>query len=116
MLLLTTVGRRSGRERVVPLLYVEDGGRFVVVGSNGGDARPPAWWLNLRARPEARIQIGGERFAVRARQASAGESERLWPELLAVYPPYADYRRRTRREIPLVVLERERSSRAAGGR
>lgn len=106
MLLLETRGRRSGRERETPLLYVRDDGRFVVAGSNGGDDRHPGWWLNLRSHPEARIQVGRERFAVRARAAEAPERERLWGKLVDAHRPYEDYRRRTRREIPVVILER----------
>jgi deazaflavin-dependent oxidoreductase (nitroreductase family) len=106
MLLLATRGRRSGRERETPLLYVRDGERFVVVGSNAGDDRHPAWWLNLRSHPEARVRVGRERFAVRARAADPPERERLWERLVEAYPPYQDYRRRTRREIPVVILER----------
>lgn len=106
MLLLTTRGRRSGRERTAPLLYVADGERFAVVASNAGDARPPAWWLNLQASPAARLQVGSETHDVRARRASAEEAERLWPRLEASYPSYAAYRARTRREIPVVLLER----------
>ena len=106
MLLLTTVGRRSGRERTLPLLYLEDGDRWVVVASNAGDDRDPAWWLNLRARPEAAVQAGRERHAVRARRATPEEEARLWPRLLEAYAPYAGYRERARREIPLVILER----------
>ncbi len=106
MLLLTTRGRRSGRPRVTPLLYVPDGQRWIVVGSNGGDDRHPAWWLNLRQEPEARIQVGREELAVRGRAADPAERARLWPELVAAYRPYEDYRRRTEREIPVVILER----------
>ena len=106
MLLLATRGRRSGRERETPLLYVRDGACFVVAGSNGGDDRHPAWWLNLRSHPEARIQVGRERLAVRARAAEAPERERLWQKLVEAYRPYEDYRRHTRREIPVVILER----------
>ena len=106
VLLLTTVGRRSGRERVTPLLYVEDEKGYVVVASNAGDARDPAWWLNLRARPEAKVQAGRLLDAVRARQATAQEEAALWPRLDAAYPPYARYRERTRRAIPVVILER----------
>jgi len=104
-LLLTTVGRRSGQTRVMPLLYVRDGDRFVVVGSNGGDDRPPAWWLNLQAQPAAQVQAGRERQRVSARQARGAELDRLWARLEASYRYYADYRRRTSREIPVVVLE-----------
>jgi deazaflavin-dependent oxidoreductase (nitroreductase family) len=106
MLLLSTRGRRSGRERTLPLLYVEDGKDWVVVASNAGDARDPAWWLNLRARPEASIQVGRERFAVRARRAGPEEAARLWPRLEAAYAPYARYRERAGREIPVVILAR----------
>jgi len=105
-LLLWHVGRKTGRRRAAPLLYVEDEGRFVVVASNAGDPRDPAWWQNLRARPDAEIQVGSERMSVRAREAVGAERERLWAELVAVNPQYPDYQRRTRRPIPIVVLER----------
>lgn len=106
MLLLTTLGRRTGRARVIPLLYVEDAGRLVIVASNAGDDRHPAWWLNLQANPRARVQVRRERFEVIAREADAAERARLWPKLVAAYGYYDRYTRRTRREIPVVVLER----------
>ena len=106
VLLLTTVGRKSGRERVTPLLYVDDEKGWVVVASNAGDDRSPAWWLNLQARPEASAQVGRERHAVRARRATPEEEARLWPKLTASYAPYTSYREGTRREIPVVILER----------
>ncbi len=105
-LLLGCVGRRSGHERIIPLLYVEDAGRFVVVGSNAGDTKIPAWWINLRARPDAWAQVGGERFAVRAREAQPEEAEKLWPRLDRAYGRYEAYRIRAGRPIPLVLLER----------
>jgi deazaflavin-dependent oxidoreductase (nitroreductase family) len=107
-LLLTHIGRKTGRAYTIPLLYVPDGERFVVVGSNAGDAKPPAWWLNLRARPEARVQIGAHEYAVRARLAVGEERARLWAALVANYRDYARYERKTRglRELPVVVLER----------
>lgn len=105
MLLLETVGRRSGRRRVTPLLYVRDGEAFAVVASNAGDDRDPAWWLNLRARPEAGVQAGRERCRVVARRATSEEEARVWPRLVAAYPWYPAYRERTRREIPVVLLE-----------
>jgi len=105
MLLLETLGRRSGQRRVTPLLYVEDGERFVVVASNAGDDRNPAWLLNLRKNPEAEIQVGKRRIPVHSREANAAESERLWPKLLSSYTYYRDYRTRTQRHIPIVVLE-----------
>lgn len=106
MLLLTTRGRRSGAQRTVPLLYVPDGERYLVVASNAGDDRAPAWWLNLESDPEATVQVGVEKHAVRARRADEGEERELWPLMESSYRHYADYRRRTSREIPLVVLER----------
>jgi deazaflavin-dependent oxidoreductase (nitroreductase family) len=106
MLLLTTVGRRSGRERITPLLYIEDGERLVLIGSNAGDERHPAWWLNLQAQPRARVQIRKQRFDVVARRADPAETERLWPRLVVAYADFARYREQTRREIPVILLER----------
>src|SRR5207247_148039 len=88
VLLLTSVGRRSGRERVTPLLYVEDAKGWVVVASNAGDDRDPEWWRNLQARPEATVQVGRERHAVRARRAMPEEEALLWPKVTAAYAPY----------------------------
>jgi len=105
MLLLATLGRRSGQRRVTPLLYVEDGPRFVVVASNAGDDRHPAWLLNLRKHPAAEIQIGTQKIQVQAREATDSESEFLWPKLLSSYSHFQDYRTHTRRHIPVVVLE-----------
>jgi deazaflavin-dependent oxidoreductase (nitroreductase family) len=105
-LLLGCVGHQSGRERVVPLLYVPDGERFVVVASNAGDARDPSWWTNLRAKPEAWVQVGRSRLAVRAREATPAEASKLWPRVIEAYRQYASYRERAGRPIPLVLLER----------
>lgn len=106
MLLLEHVGRRTGKPRTTPLLYVEDGTRLVVVASNAGDERPPAWWLNLLHKPEASVRVGREHRRVRAREADPGERERLWPVLEASWRDFASYRERTKREIPVVILER----------
>ncbi|HEU4428070.1 MAG TPA: nitroreductase/quinone reductase family protein [Myxococcota bacterium] len=107
VLLLTHVGRRTGRSYTVPLLYIADGARFVVVGSNAGDARPPAWWRNLQAQPDARVQVGADLIPVRARLATGAERARLWAALVASYRDYARYERATRgaRELPVIVLE-----------
>jgi F420H(2)-dependent quinone reductase len=105
MLLLDHVGARSGTLRTSPLLYVPDGEDLVMVASKGGFPKNPAWFHNLRANPETYVQVGGERLRVRARVASADERERLWGLAVAVWPGYEDYRRRTDREIPLVILE-----------
>jgi len=106
-LLLTHVGHKTGRDYTIPLLYVPDGERFIVVGSNAGDAKPPAWWRNLQAHPEARVQVGAREHAVRAWLATGAERARLWATLVANYRDYARYERKTRgtRELPVVVLE-----------
>jgi deazaflavin-dependent oxidoreductase (nitroreductase family) len=103
-LLLTTRGRKSGVERTVPLAYLPDDGRWVVVASNGGADRHPAWWLNLLANPNATVQIGRDTRPVVAHRAEGAEWERLWPLLKANNPFYASYERITARQIPVVVL------------
>jgi deazaflavin-dependent oxidoreductase (nitroreductase family) len=107
VLLLTTTGRKSGRKRTTPLTYFADDGGYVIIGSNGGSAAHPAWFLNLRSDPHATIQIGEERFAVRAEIAGAGRRAQLWAALIRIAPFYAAYAKRTRREIPLVILHRD---------
>ena len=108
-LLLTTTGRRSGARRTVPLAYIMDGGSYVVVASNGGSDREPAWWLNLQRTPVADVQVGHETVAVVARLAATDERARLWPVLKEVNPFYARYEQITAREIPVVILEPARS-------
>ncbi len=105
MLLLDHVGARSGQPRTSVLLYVEDGGDVVIVASKGGYPKHPAWFHNLRAHPDAAVQIGPERRRVRARIASPSERERLWPRAVEAYSGYADYQRKADREIPMVILE-----------
>ena len=102
--MLTTTGRKSGEERTVPLLYIRDGESFVVVASNGGTATHPAWWSNLRANPGATLEVGRRRLRVRAEEAGPEEKERLWPRRVEMYGGYESYRRRTDREIPVVLL------------
>lgn len=106
-LLLTTKGRRSGRERTVPLAYMADGKNFVVVASNGGADRHPAWWLNLERNPQATVQVGFRKVPVHATRASSEERERLWAQLKDVNPFYSVYEQITDREIPVVVLRPE---------
>ena len=105
VLLLTTTGRRSGKSRTTPLLYLRDGAAFLVVGSNGGSSYVPAWWLNLRRSPEAEIEVGREHIRITARSASPNEHARLWPEFTSCYAGYARYQARTARTIPVVILE-----------
>jgi len=104
ILLLTTVGRKSGKERTLPLLYLADGDAVVLVASNGGAAKHPLWWLNLQTNPQAKVQRGGLVTTVTARQATSEERVRLWPLLVKLYNGYGDYQKRTPREIPVVIL------------
>lgn len=106
VLLLNTVGRKSGALRMSPLPYFEDDDRYVVVGSNNGLPKDPHWWLNLQAQPRIEIQVMGERFEIEARLANGTERELLWPSLVAFNPPFAKYQEQTEREIPVVILER----------
>lgn len=110
VLILHTVGRKSGKARQSPLLYLQDRDRYVVVGSRGGSDAPPAWWLNLQATPGAHVEIKGTRRPVSARSATAEEKAAYWPRLAAGYPFYEDYQARTTREIPVIVLASEETS------
>ncbi|MBO4210452.1 nitroreductase family deazaflavin-dependent oxidoreductase [Micromonospora echinofusca] len=105
-LLLTTRGRRSGKLRRTALIYGRDGDRYVVVASQGGDPRHPAWYLNLLDDPQVEVQVGAETFHAVARTADPAEKARLWPVMTAIWPAYDDYQARTDRDIPLVLLER----------
>ena len=104
VLLLTTRGRHTGKQRTVPLTYLRDGVDLVVVGSFGGSNRAPAWWLNLEHDPHAAVQLDGATIAVSTRTADASERARLWPNVIAVNPGYARYQARTHRQIPIVLL------------
>ncbi len=109
LLLLEHVGRKSGRRRTTPLVYMPDGEEMVIVASKGGYPRHPGWLHNLRAHPDAVVQIGSRRIAVRAREADAEERRRLWPRAIEHNPHWGRYRERTKREIPLVILEPRRA-------
>ncbi|TMK38403.1 MAG: nitroreductase family deazaflavin-dependent oxidoreductase [Actinobacteria bacterium] len=104
MLLLDHVGARSGKRRTTPLVYMPDGGDFVVVAAKGGYSKHPAWVHNLRANPDTEIQIGTSRLKVRAAEATEQERRRLWPQAIDYNPLWARYQGRTRRTVPLVVL------------
>lgn len=105
-LLLEHAGRKSGTVFTTPLLYLADGANLVVVASQGGMARHPQWFANLRANPETRVHLRGERGRpVRARVATASEKAALWPRLVAMYADYETYQTWTDREIPVVILE-----------
>ncbi len=104
-LYLRTVGRRTGTERRTPLYYVHDGDNITVVTSNAGRDREPAWWLNLQAEPDAEVEIRKETGPVRARKATQAEDDRIWPQFVAGLRNYATYKRKTDREIVVVILE-----------
>jgi deazaflavin-dependent oxidoreductase (nitroreductase family) len=106
ILLLTTKGRVSGQERTTPLIHRTDDGRWVVVASKGGAPDHPDWYKNLRADPEATIQVKDERIPVRANVASGEDRTRLWRRMTETWPAYDQYQQKTSREIPVVVLER----------
>ncbi len=104
-LVLTTRGRKTGRETSTPLLYVEDGGKLYLVASFGGNDAHPGWYLNLTANPQVKVETGSSERAYRARTFGADEAGKIWPRLLALYPAYASYQKRTTRVIPVVELE-----------
>jgi deazaflavin-dependent oxidoreductase (nitroreductase family) len=104
VLLLTTVGRKSGARRVAPLIYGRDGERLLLVASKGGMDHHPLWYHNLVANPEVEVQIGAGRRRMTARTADPAEKRALWPKMVAVYRDYDDYQARTTRDIPLVIL------------
>jgi deazaflavin-dependent oxidoreductase (nitroreductase family) len=104
ILLLNTVGRKSGKKRTSPLLYVMDGEDFVIIASKGGAATHPAWYLNLRANPEATVEIGDREVQVEAEVADPEDKPRLWQKMVEMYPTYDAYQEKTEREIPLLVL------------
>jgi deazaflavin-dependent oxidoreductase (nitroreductase family) len=103
-LLLTTRGRRSGRSRTTALTYVQADGLLGLVASNFGSRTAPSWYRNLQEHPVAGIQLKRRRWVARARPATPEEHERLWNAALKIWPPWAGYAERARREIPIVVL------------
>ena len=106
VLLLTTTGRKTGREHTTPLIYGKSGDDYVIVASKGGAPEPPDWYVNLSEHPEVQVQVMGDRFSARARTATPEEKPELWQEMVGHWPDYDEYQRRTEREIPVVVLER----------
>jgi len=103
-LLLTTTGRKSGEKRSCPVAYFEDGNRFVMIASNGGNEKHPVWYLNLAAEPRATIEVGPRRVEVVASAAQADERARLWGAAVRVNSQFAVYESITSREIPVVIL------------
>ncbi len=105
VLLLTTTGRKSGQARTAPVVYLADGENLIVIGSNAGHSRAPAWSLNLKANPDAEVEVGRERRPVRARVAAGEERAELWRKHNEQYAGFDEYEGRTDRDIALFVLE-----------
>lgn len=106
-LLLVTRGRKTGRRITMPLIYGEDGDRYVIIGSKGGAPEHPLWYLNMQAQTEVDVQIGRERFRAVWRTAQGEERKRLFDMMTAIYPPFPSYQAKTQRELPVIVLERK---------
>ena len=104
VLLLTTTGRKTGKKHTVPVMYLSEGPNYIITASNNGGEKPPAWWLNLKSSPEATIEIGGDMRLVTTKQASSEEKRRLWEQLVEKAPAFDGYQKRTRREIPMIIL------------
>jgi len=104
-LLITTQGRKTGLMRRTALIYGRDGDNYVVVGSNGGKKNHPSWYLNLLDNPAVQVQVGTEQFEARARPATAEERPRLWQLMAGIFPTYNSFKKKTSREIPVVVIE-----------
>ena len=105
-LLLTTVGRKSGKTLTLPLIFGHFGTDYVIVASKGGAPTHPAWYLNLQANPQVHVQVKADKFKARAYTAEGAERAGLWPKMVEIYGPYALYQTKTDRQIPVVVLKR----------
>jgi deazaflavin-dependent oxidoreductase (nitroreductase family) len=106
LILLTTIGARSGQPRTVPLAFTRDGDNYVIIASKAGSPSHPDWYHNLVRNPVVTVETGGETFQARARIADGAERDRLYDAQAALMPNFAEYQRRTTRKIPVVVLER----------
>ncbi len=104
VLLLTTTGRKSGKQRTIPLIYIRDGSAYVITASAGGADKHPGWFFNVRSNPQATIQVKDKRIQVMAEVAGPEKKPELWARLLEVAPAFAGYQKRTHREIPMVIL------------
>jgi F420H(2)-dependent quinone reductase len=110
VLILTTVGRKTGKKRVTPVMYIRDGTDYVVTASNNGADEYPAWFLNLKANPRITIEVDDQAFTVIAHQASTDDKGRLWPQLVEKAPFFEGYKKKAKRDIPMVILEPAYSS------
>ena len=104
-LVLTTIGKKTGEQRQAAVIYGVEGNQHVIIASKGGSDSPPAWFVNLQANPRADIQVKDKKLSVIMRVTSGEERVRLWKKMAAIFPAYEEYRQKTTREIPVVVLE-----------
>jgi deazaflavin-dependent oxidoreductase (nitroreductase family) len=104
-LLLTTRGHKSGKLRRTALIYGRDGKNYLLVASNGGAHNHPLWYLNLVENPEVELQVGADKFAARARTATAKEKSRLWKLMVKIFPYYDEYQAKSDRDIPVVIID-----------
>ena len=105
LLLLTTSGRKTGKQRVTPVMYIRDGDNYVITASNRGEDKNPAWFVNLQANPSTSIEVDGVTRSVVAHKASREEKDRLWTQLVKQASFFDDYRKKTTREIPMMILQ-----------
>jgi F420H(2)-dependent quinone reductase len=105
IVLVTTTGAKSGKRRYVPLMRVEDGGRYAMVASKGGDPAHPSWYFNVKANPAVTLQDGDRVVALTARELDGSERDEWWRLAVEAYPPYAEYQTKTERRIPVFILE-----------
>jgi deazaflavin-dependent oxidoreductase (nitroreductase family) len=105
VVLFTTTGAQSGKKRYVPLMRVEENGRYAMVASKGGDPKHPSWYYNVVANAEVAVQDGDKVFTGTAREIEGAEREHWWTLAVAAYPPYAEYQKKTTRQIPVFVIE-----------
>ncbi|QBD75527.1 nitroreductase family deazaflavin-dependent oxidoreductase [Ktedonosporobacter rubrisoli] len=106
MLLLTTTGAKSGKQRVSPLVYTTDDERLVIIASKGGAPTNPDWYHNLQANPVATVEVGTEKYQVRASVAGPEDRDRLYAKMVEIMPGFAEYQQKTTRKIPVVLLDR----------
>jgi len=108
LLLLHTIGRRSGKPHINPMMYLKDGERFLVFASKGGADKHPDWYFNLKAHPDIKIEVGDDTIDVHAKGITGSERDILYNRQAALYPRFADYQRKTKRIIPVIALTRRK--------
>ncbi|MBA2392578.1 MAG: nitroreductase family deazaflavin-dependent oxidoreductase [Ktedonobacteraceae bacterium] len=106
LILLTNIGAKTGEPRIIPLMRVDEGDRLIAVASKGGYPKHPDWYLNILAHPKVTVEVDSEKFETTARILTGQERERAFARAVEVFPPYAEYQKKTEREIPVIALER----------